>query len=253
MYALITGASSGIGRATAFALAKAGHSLVLAARRVERLKEIKIEIEKLYSALNVQYLVWDVREPHVLERWIQENPEIFQKITVLINNAGLAKGFGSIADGNPPDWDVMIDTNIKGLLYATRCFLKPWITRKSGHIVNIGSIAGRWTYPNGNVYSATKYAVRSLTESLRLDLLGTGIRVTEIAPGMVETEFSVVRFSGDEKRAGQVYQNMQPLTAEDIAEAIVWAVQRPAHVNIQEIVIYPTEQASPNHVFRHIP
>jgi NADP-dependent 3-hydroxy acid dehydrogenase YdfG len=168
---------------------------------------------------------------------------VFNSVDVLINNAGLAKGLSSLQEGNPEDWDAVVDTNIKGLLYVTRAILPKMIAQGRGHVVNIGSVAGHWVYEKGNVYCASKFAVRALTEGLRFDLAGTGIRVTEISPGMVETEFSEVRY-GDREKGKAVYAGRKPLSALDIAETILWCVQRPAHVDIQEVVIYPTEQAS---------
>jgi 3-hydroxy acid dehydrogenase/malonic semialdehyde reductase len=169
---------------------------------------------------------------------------------VLVNNAGLAKGLSSIQDGDPADWEEMIDTNVKGLLSVTRAVLPHFLKNGRGHVVNLGSVAGHWVYPKGNVYVATKFAVRALTQAMRMDLSGTPIRVTEISPGMVETEFSLVRFGGDVARAKAVYSDFDPLRPEDIAETITWCVNRPARVNIQELVIYPTAQASPTLITR---
>ena len=242
MSVVITGASSGIGEACAWEFAKAGRGLILMARRREKLQLLAKSISEKYR-VTVTPVVLDVRDKTGVARWVDEEAALAKSVEVLVNNAGLARGFEPLAAGNPDDWDEMIDTNIKGLLYMTRAFL-PGLIEKKGHIVNMGSIAGAWTYPNGNVYCATKYAVRALTESLRLDVHGTGVRVTEISPGMVETDFSDVRFKGDKDRAKKVYAGTRPLMPVDIAEAVVWSVLRPKHVNIQELVIFPTDQAS---------
>ncbi|MBY0471075.1 SDR family NAD(P)-dependent oxidoreductase [bacterium] len=246
---LITGASSGIGEATAQAFAAQKKDLFLVARRGGKLRELADIFKKKYS-VHVETAELDVSNSKAVKEWANRNASLLGKTEVLVNNAGLARGLASFQEGNIEDWDAMIDTNIKGFLYVARAVIPHFIEKKSGHIINIGSVAGRWTYPKGNVYSATKFAVRGLSESMRLDLNGTGIRVTEIAPGMVETEFSVVRFGGDKEKAKSVYKGLEPLTAQDIAETIVWSAQRPKHVNIQELVIYPTDQASPQVVHR---
>lgn len=245
---LITGASSGIGEATARAFARAGRGLVLMARRQERLDALATELRRGPGA-EVHCFPIDVMRLEQIRTFFSRNEALVDRVSVLVNNAGLALGLQPFQEGRVEDWDRMIDTNIKGLLAMTREILPSFLRRKEGHIVNLGSVAGHWTYPNGNIYSATKWAVRSLTESLRLDLQGTGIRVTEISPGMVETEFSQVRL-GDAARARAVYAGMKPLAGSDIADAIVWAVERPRHVNIQEIILYPTDQASPTVVAR---
>jgi 3-hydroxy acid dehydrogenase/malonic semialdehyde reductase len=251
MSVFITGASAGIGAATAKAFAALGRDLVLVARREERLKELKAELLKEHgSKLRVDTFELDVTDSAAVDALMKNHQSVLSQVDVLINNAGLALGREPIQQGSPSDWDVMIDTNIKGLLYVTHAFLPQLIAKGAGHIVNMGSVAGYWTYPNGNIYAATKFAVRAITESLRLDLHGSGVRVSEVAPGMVETDFSRVRFKGDEQKAKSIYEGTTPLTPEDIAEAIVWCVQRPAHVNIQEIVIFPTEQASSTMVKR---
>lgn len=244
--ALITGASAGIGAATAKALADVGCHLVLCARRLDRLEKLKAELGKKVS---VEIFQLDVSKRAAIEKFSLEQSSTLKKIDILINNAGLAKGLDPLQKGSLEDWDVMIDTNIKGLLFLTRQVLPYMLERKSGHILNLGSVAGRWTYPNGNVYSATKYFVTAISESLRLDTLGSGVRVTNIEPGMVETEFSEVRLQ-DKDRAKKVYEGLKPLSAADIADSIVWSLSRPAHVNIQEMVIFPTAQASVGHVFR---
>lgn len=237
---LITGASSGIGRATAVALAQREHHLILAARRFDRLKSLKQQLEQNH-ACKVTIIGLDVRDRQKVDETLAPYAA---DIDIIINNAGLAAGLATMDQANVDDWERMIDTNLKGLLYVTRCIL-PHLKQKSfGHIVNIGSIAGHQVYPKGNVYCATKHAVKALTEGLKYDLLGTPIRVTAIDPGMVETEFSLVRFEGDQTRADQVYEGMTPLKAEDIADCIAFAVTRPAHVNISDMIVLATHQAS---------
>jgi 3-hydroxy acid dehydrogenase/malonic semialdehyde reductase len=238
---VITGASSGIGEACARAFAQEGANLVLLARRKDRLERLASE---LAAQSDVKIFEIDVRDAGSIDAWAKSNSDLLAQVDVLVNNAGLALGREPIYSENPRDWEVMIDTNIKGLLYMTHAVLPFMMTRKTGHIVNLGSVAGHWTYPHGAVYAATKYAVRALNESLRLDLHGTGIRVSSISPGMVETEFSEVRFRGDEAKAKAVYQGMKPLTPADIAECVVWSCNRPPHVNIQEMIVFPTDQAS---------
>jgi NADP-dependent 3-hydroxy acid dehydrogenase YdfG len=255
MSVFISGASAGIGEATARAFAALKRDLVLVARRKERLEALKSELIERHGSssgkpLRVDILELDVRDSKAVDALFRTHKDVLSQVDVLVNNAGLALGRDPIQQGNTEDWDVMIDTNVKGLLYVTHAFLPQMIAKGSGHIVNMGSVAGYWNYPNGNIYAATKFAVRAITESLRLDLHGTGIRVSEVAPGMVETDFSRVRFKGNEEKASAIYAGTKPLTPEDIADAIVWCVQRPAHVNIQEIVIYPTDQASSTMVKR---
>jgi 3-hydroxy acid dehydrogenase/malonic semialdehyde reductase len=241
MSVFITGASSGIGAACAKAFAIAGFDLILVARRTENLKKISDDLSFLYG-VKVSFYTLDVRDRASLDKLFSENKTEFDRVTVLVNNAGLAKGLDPMQSADPEDWDQMIDTNIKGLLYCTRAFLPQMVSRKSGHIVNLGSVAGHWVYEKGSVYCATKFAVAALTEGLRLDLHGTGVRITSITPGMVKTEFSEVRL-GDSEKAKAVYAGRRPLSPEDIAEAVLWSVQRPSHVNIQEIVLYPTDQS----------
>lgn len=238
--ALVTGATSGIGEATARQLAQRGCRLIITGRRSDRLKKLKSE---LAASVEVQDLCFDIRDRSECEATYKAHRELFSKVDFLINNAGLAKGVEPIPKANIDDWETMIDTNIKGLLFVTRLVLPHMIDRKMGHIVNLGSVAGRWVYPGGGVYCATKHAVLALSEGMRMDLVGTPIRVTNIEPGRVETEFSIVRLE-DEGAAKRVYQGMTPLTANDIAECIVWCLDRPAHVNVQEMVIYPTDQAA---------
>lgn len=242
MSVFITGASGGIGEACARAFAAARFDLVLAARREDKLQALANELAAKHR-IQVDTFGLDVRSHKAVVELIEHNPRVFAGVNVLINNAGLAKGVDALQDGKPEDWDAMIDTNVKGLLYVTRALLPGMIQRGDGHIVNLGSVAGHWVYPKGNVYCATKFAVHALTEALRLDVHGTGIRVSEISPGMVETDFSLVRL-GDPAKAKAVYEGLEPLTAADIAEAVLWCVQRPKRVNIQEVVIFPTAQSA---------
>ncbi|NRF39784.1 SDR family NAD(P)-dependent oxidoreductase [Pedobacter foliorum] len=241
--ALITGATSGIGAACAHLFAAQGYNLILLGRREQLLIDSAKHLEDKY-AIEVKKIVADVRDYENLSYHLEILPSQWKKVDVLINNAGLSQGLDPIDKGNVDDWDTMIDTNVKGLLYTTR-IVSNWMTaQKSGHIVNIGSIAGKEVYPNGNVYCATKHAVDALNKSMRIDLLPHGIKVTAINPGMVETEFSKVRFKGDEGRAKKVYDGLEPLIANDIAEAIWFVVSRPAHVNINDMLIMPTAQAT---------
>jgi NADP-dependent 3-hydroxy acid dehydrogenase YdfG len=240
--ALITGASSGIGEAIAILLAQNNFDLIITGRRKEKLKELLDKIQTV-SQSKVFILNFDIRNLAENEDAINSIPNEWKKIDVLINNAGLAAGFSTIQDGLIDDWERMIDTNIKGLLYITRLVSNIMIENGKGHIINISSIAGKETYPMGNVYCASKHAVQSLTKGMRLDLLKHGIKVSSVSPGAVETEFSVVRFHGDSERAKQVYNGFTPLNAADIAEAILFILTRPAHVNIDDILIMPTAQA----------
>jgi len=241
--ALITGATSGIGEACAHLFAQRGYRLVLVARRENKLNEIARHFSDKY-AVEVKTLIADVRDKVAVTEVLDGLPEDWKKIDVLINNAGLSLGLDPIDKGDTSDWDTMIDTNVKGLLYVTKTVSNWMITNQKGHIINIGSIAGKEVYPNGNVYCATKHAVDALNKGMRIDLLPHGIKVTAINPGMVETEFSKVRFKGDEERAGKVYDGLEPLLADDIADAIWFAVSRPAHVNINDMLIMPTAQAT---------
>lgn len=241
--ALITGATSGIGEACAHLFAQQGFRLILVARREEKLQGIARHLADKY-AVEFQALTADVRDKAAVSQALEALPEDWKKVDVLVNNAGLSQGLDPIDKGDTSDWDTMIDTNIKGLLYVTKV-VSNWMTaRKHGHIINIGSIAGKEVYLSGNVYCATKHAVDALSKGMRMDLLPYGIRVTAIQPGMVETEFSQVRFKGDEARASKVYEGFEPLVAQDIAEAIWFAVSRPAHVNINDMLIMPAAQAS---------
>ena len=244
----ITGASSGIGAATARGFARKGKALFLAARRIDRLEKMAAEFKR-ELAVEVHAAELDVRDTAAIEAFARLHEGLLARTTILVNSAGLAKGLDPLQTGKPDDWDAMFDTNVKGLLHVTRAVLPHFLEKNEGHIVNLGSVAGRWVYPKGNVYCASKHAVHALSQALRIDLAGTRIRVTEISPGMVETEFSVVRL-GDEKKAKDVYAGMKPLTGEDIAEAILWSTGLPPHVNIQEIVLFPTDQATPSTVTR---
>ncbi|MDR0795634.1 MAG: SDR family NAD(P)-dependent oxidoreductase [Tannerella sp.] len=249
--AFITGATAGIGKAIALRLAKENYALILTGRRAERLEALKEELERDYHS-KVHTLCFDVRVFDQVEQAVASLPDEWKTIDILVNNAGLAAGLDPIHTALVSDWDQMIDTNIKGLLYVTRVVAPGMLARKSGHIINLGSIAGRANYPSGSVYCATKHAVKVLSEGMRMDFLPYGIRVTEIAPGAVETEFSIVRFKGDKQRAGQVYMGFNPLVAEDIAEAVYCAISQSPHINLQEIVIMPTAQASPTLIHREI-
>jgi len=239
----ITGASSGIGRSCARAFAQQGARLILAARRIERLKELALELKRKPGE-DILPLALDVRNQPAVERAVNGLPVEWAAIDVLVNNAGLSRGLDKIYEGKLEDWEEMIDVNIKGLLFVSRAVIPGMVKRDRGHVVNIGSLAGHEVYPGGNVYCATKFAVRALSKSMRLDLNGTSIRVSEVAPGMVETEFSLVRFRGDKERTRKVYQGLTPLTPDDIADAIVYCATRPPHVNVSEMLILPTAQAS---------
>lgn len=246
MVVFITGASSGIGAATARAFAARGAHLVLAARRFERLQRLAGEL-----AVERHLIELDVRDRAAVRAAIASIPEPFTAIDVLVNNAGLSRGLDLVHEGVEDDWDEMIDTNVKGLLYVSRAVLPGMVARGRGHIINVGALAGWEPYPRGNVYCASKAAVRTINKAMRLDLLGTGIRVTCIDPGLVPTEFSEVRFRGDRQRAARVYAHTRPLAADDIAEAIVWCATRPPWVNIESLLITPTDQASATMVHRH--
>ncbi len=237
---IITGASSGFGRASASLFASAGHSLVLLARREDRLLEIKA---LLREQVPVHVEVLDVRDQEAVAGLVSRLPDRFRPVDVLLNNAGLALGLGAADQADLTDWDIMVDTNIKGLMYCTRAILPEMVAQRSGHIINLGSVAGNWPYPGGNVYGGTKAFVQQFSRNLRADLLGKGIRVTTIDPGMCETEFSEVRFGGDAEKAAAVYSGMVPLSAEDVAETIFWVAKRPAHVNVNQLEIMPVTQA----------
>jgi 3-hydroxy acid dehydrogenase / malonic semialdehyde reductase len=240
---LITGASAGIGEACARAFAAAGSRLILAARRTERLEALAAELADLHGTES-HLVSLDVRDPGVVAQVLEHLPGAWGEIDVLVNNAGLSRALDRLQEGDDRDWDEMIDTNVKGLLYVTRTVLPGMIARGRGHVINLGSIAGREVYVGGAVYCATKAAVEKLTQAMRLDLLGTGVRVTNVMPGLVETEFSLVRFKGDEERAEKVYQGYEPLRGEDIADVILFAATRPPRVNIDEILLKPLAQAA---------
>ena len=249
MIAFITGATAGIGKATAALFAKNGYNIIITGRRKERLEELSAHLKSAYN-VEVLTLNFDVRNNKEVEAAIQSLSCDWKKVDVLVNNAGLAVGLSTIQAGDMDDWERMIDTNIKGLLYVTRHLSPVMIANGSGHIINIGSIAGKEVYANGNIYCATKHAVDALSKSMRIDMLPYNIKVTAVNPGMVETEFSVVRFKGDEERAKKPYIGIQPLTPEDIAETIFWCASRPAHVNINDIIITPAVQANATTTFR---
>lgn len=239
--ALITGATSGIGRATALAFATRGIDLIICGRRKDALEELA---EELGTRVNIHTLRFDVRDKAEVAKAIANLPPDFKQIDILVNNAGNAHGLDPIHTGSLEDWDAMIDISVKGLLYVSNAVIPQMAERKSGHIINIGSIAGKEVYPNGNVYSASKHAVDAINKGMRIDLNGMGIRVGAINPGLVETGFSEVRFKGDSERAKTVYEGYKPLTPDDIAEIIVFMVTRPSHVNIADLLVLPTAQAS---------
>lgn len=239
--AFITGATSGIGKATAILLAQQGINLIICGRRAERLEELKSQLQ---SNVKVHMLQFDVREEKSVLNTIETLPSEWKTIDILINNAGNAHGLAPIQNGSTQDWNAMIDINVKGLLYVSKAIIPDMVERRMGHIINIGSIAGKEIYPNGNVYCASKFAVDAITAGMRLDLNPYGIRVTGIHPGLVETEFSLVRFKGDEQRAGSVYKGFQPLTPEDVADVIGYTINCPPHVLISDLTILPTAQAS---------
>jgi NADP-dependent 3-hydroxy acid dehydrogenase YdfG len=240
--AIITGATSGIGRATAEILARNDYDIIITGRRIEKLEKLEEQI-RLKTEADVLSLAFDIRDQDAVSKACEKLSGKWENVDVLVNNAGLAAGMSHIHEGSVDDWEQMIDTNIKGLLYITRNISPGMVKRQTGHIINIGSIAGKEAYENGNVYNATKFAVDGLTQGMRIDLVDHGIKVTSIDPGAVETEFSLVRFKWDSKKANQVYDGYTPLYAEDIAEAILFAVTRPPHVNIDDMVIMPTAQA----------
>ena len=240
---LITGASSGIGNACAREFARAGARVIIAARRLEKLQQLAEEIQKEPGA-EVQVLRLDVSNRAEVERSLLELPEDWSRLDILVNNAGLARGVDKFQEADPDDWEEMIDTNIKGLLYVSRCLIPAMVARGSGHVINIGSIAGHQVYPGGNVYCATKHAVKALAEGMNIDLLGSGVRVSSVDPGLVETEFARVRFRGDSEKASQVYAGLEALHGIDIAEAVLFCATRPLHVNIADMIVLPTAQAS---------
>jgi len=245
----ITGASSGIGKACAEAFAKERANLILTARRIERVIVLARALENKYK-IKTKCIKLDVRDYVHVQKVVNSLENNWKKINILINNAGLSRGLDKIYEGKKEDWDEMIDTNIKGLAYVTRQVLPLMIKRKGGHVINIGSTAGHEVYPGGNIYAATKFAVKALGQSIRLDVLDKGIKVTSIDPGMVETEFSIVRFRGDKERARNVYRGLKPLSPEDVAETVLFCATRPKHVNINQVILTPLAQASSTQVIR---
>lgn len=242
--ALITGATSGIGRATAIRLAAEGYDITATGRRADRLETLRKEIEAAGGSCTT--LVFDVRSEAEVRKFLGP----LERVDLLVNNAGLAAGLEHIDKGDTADWDAMIDTNVKGLLYVTRVITPKMVAAGGGHVINIGSIAGTEAYENGAVYCASKHAVHAISQSMRADLLSSEIKVTEIRPGMVETEFSEVRFHGDRERADRVYDGLTPLCGADIAEAIAWAAQLPAHMNVNDMVLMPSRQAGAFYTYR---
>jgi NADP-dependent 3-hydroxy acid dehydrogenase YdfG len=240
---LVTGASAGIGTACARAFAREGARLILAARRGERLRELADQLETEHDR-PCHILDLDVRDREAVNAAIADLPDQWAAVDILINNAGLSRGLDKVQEAYYLDWDEMIDTNIKGLLWVSRAVMPGMIERDRGHVINIGSVAGRQVYPGGSVYCATKHAVRAITQGMRLDLVGTRVRCTSVDPGLVETEFSEVRFRGDTGRAAGVYRNFPPLRPEDIAETVLFCATRPAHVNIQDLLVMPQDQAA---------
>lgn len=247
--AIITGASSGIGRATAEVLARNNYDVVITGRRSEKLELVEEQIRSKTEA-DVLSLIFDIRDKEAVQNACNQLTGKWENIDLLVNNAGLAAGLSQIHEGSVDDWEQMIDTNIKGLLYITRLITPGMVKRQQGHIINIGSIAGKEAYENGNVYNASKFAVDGLTQAMRIDLVEYGIKVTSVNPGAVETEFSLVRFKGDKEQANSTYNGFTPLYAEDIAEAILFAVTRPPHVNIDDLVIMPASQARTRKIVR---
>jgi len=239
--ALVTGASAGIGAATARVLAGAGARLILAARRRDRIAALAKELHEQHGT-ETRVLVLDVRDRATVFAALDNLPGPWREIDILVNNAGLSRGLEPVPEGDPDDWEEMIDTNVKGLLWVTRAVLPGMVARDRGHVINIGSVSGHDVYPGGAVYCATKFAVHALTTGLRIDMKGTRVRVSTVDPGQVESEFSLVRFHGDEAQADAVYTKFPPLQPEDVAEAVLFCVTRPPHVNIGEIILWPTDQ-----------
>ena len=248
---LITGATSGIGKACATRYAMLNDRVIICGRRKDRLDELAADLKKTCQA-EVLSLSFDIRQRKAVETAVNGLPETWKHLDILVNNAGLASGLDLFQEGNPDDWEEMIDTNIKGLLYISRLIAPLMIGNGKGHIVNIGSIAGKEVYPKGNVYCATKFAVDALTRAMRIDLLAHGIKVSQVCPGATETEFSEVRFKGDRETAAQVYKGYIPLTAGDIAEAVIWVTGLPAHVNVNDLVIMPVAQAGTAHFLKNL-
>ena len=246
---LVTGASAGIGQATARMLARNNYDVIITGRREERLLQLKDELEQNYK-VEIYPLVFDIRRRQEVDKAWNSLPEDWKQIDVLVNNAGLAAGLDYIYEGDIEDWETMIDTNIKGLLYISRLIMPVMKERGQGHIINLSSIAGKEVYQRGNIYCATKHAVEAITKGMRIDLLPYNIKVSSVSPGMVETEFSLVRFKGDEQKAKNVYAGLTPLYAEDIADVIEFIITRPAHVNINDVLVMPTAQANSYYVHR---
>ena len=246
---LVTGASSGIGAACAEVFAEAGCRLILAARRLDRLD---VAADRLNAEFGTDILTasLDVRDREAVDAWVDGLDPAWSAIDVLVNNAGLARGLSTVWEGDLNDWEEMIDTNVKGLLWVTRAVLRGMVERGCGHVVNIGSIAGHETYPGGNVYCASKHAVTAIGRALNIDVLGTGVRVSSVDPGLVDTEFSVVRFHGDQERADSVYNGLEPLHGRDVADAVFFCVTRPPHANVREMILMPSAQAAAVHVHR---
>lgn len=249
---LVTGASSGIGRACAEAFAAEGCRLLLAARRKDRLDELAGSLNEMHGT-EVLTEALDVRDREAVETWAGGLPARWRDIDILVNNAGLSRGLEPLHEGKISDWEEMIDTNVKGLLYVTRAILPGMVARRNGHVINIGSIAGHEVYPGGNVYCASKHAVTALNRGLSIDTLGTGVRVSSVDPGLVETEFSVVRFHGDGERADGVYKGLDPLTPADVAESVLFCATRPKNANVREMILTAGAQASAGHVYRTEP
>lgn len=247
--ALITGASAGFGEACAHAFAAAGADLELWARRADKLDAVRRAVESAHK-IEIHARTIDVRDRAAVQAAIQETFAAGRHVEILVNNAGLASGFDPIHEGDYDDWDAMIDTNIKGLLNVTREVIPHMVARNAGHVINIGSVAGWIPYPRGNVYSATKFAVRGLTDSINIDMFGTNVRVCSVDPGAAETEFSLVRFHGDEERASKVYDGFKALTAEDVADAVLYVATAPPHVNITKLIMMPTAQRNPYMIHR---
>jgi len=248
---LITGASSGIGKACAEAFAREGADLILTARRLQLIDKLSQSLKKKFK-IKILTAKLDVRDKEEVKDLVSSLSKEWRKIDILLNNAGLARGLSTIDEGKYNDWDEMIDTNVKGLLYVSREILPLMVKRKKGHIINIGSIAGHSVYPKGNVYNASKFAVGAITRGMRLDLYEKDIRISTVDPGMVETEFSIVRFRGDKEKANKIYEGLKPLSAADIADAVLYCATRPQHVNIDELIITPIAQASAIHVKRNL-
>ncbi|MGK7911764.1 MAG: SDR family oxidoreductase [Synechococcus sp.] len=247
---LVTGASSGIGESCAREFARAGAKLLLAARRVEKLQELARMLQAEFGC-STHVMQLDVCDRPAVEAALSSLPDDWQAIDILVNNAGLSRGLDKLQEAEFQDWEEMIDTNIKGLLYVTRLVVPGMLERNAGHVINIGSTAGHEAYPGGSVYCATKFAVKAITQALKKDLHGSPIRVSSVDPGLVETNFSNIRFRGDTDRAASTYDNMTPLTPDDVAEIVVFCASRPAHVNIADVIVMPTDQSAATMVYRH--